>query len=281
MCQYEQALAAYDEAIQLCKMQGLPIFPEIALNRGSVFDYLGRFDDALSSYAEAKRLRHEQGLPDDPIIAMNRGNVFTTLERYDEAFAEYSEAQRLRKLQGLPADPLLTVSIGLLYYELERYVEALDSFAEADHIVKDQKFLPMPIILRSRGEVYHKLGLVKEASLAYEEAQQIIVLHGLPDDELLAELTGNLCLDQGRCNDALVHFISSERISRDQGIPIEPSLCFSFARCYFQLGMFSEAVLWSRLVDEYCGAVRFRNSDQFDQFKQQLADEVQRISRLK
>ena len=83
---YEEAIAAYDEAIKID-----PNDPDLWHNKGNQLANLGRYEEALSAYDEAIRLK-----PDYDYAWLNKGNQLENLERYEEAIAAYDEAIKLK-----------------------------------------------------------------------------------------------------------------------------------------------------------------------------------------
>lgn len=82
---YEEALAAYEEAIRLN-----PNDAESYKSKGSILYNLKRYEEALVAYGEAIRLD-----PTNASYHNNKGDAFDKLERYEEALAAYEEAARL------------------------------------------------------------------------------------------------------------------------------------------------------------------------------------------
>ncbi len=83
---YEEAIAAYDEAIKID-----PNDPDLWHNKGNQLANLGRYEEALSAYEEAIRLK-----PDYEAAWYSKGACLGNLGRYEEAIAAYDEAIKLK-----------------------------------------------------------------------------------------------------------------------------------------------------------------------------------------
>src|SRR5260370_1118829 len=81
-CRYEEALAAYEEAIRLEPKQAF-----VYVYRGTMLSSLARDEEALAAYEEASRLE-----PNNASIWRHIGDVLISLERPDEAKQAYARA---------------------------------------------------------------------------------------------------------------------------------------------------------------------------------------------
>ncbi len=113
---YEEALAAYEQAIQLDPK------PATAYSNKSVtLIYLNQYEDALAACSQAIRLD-----PNSAAAYSNMGSVLFTLKRYEEALAACEQAIQL--------DPKLATAYntkGSILVMLNRYEGALTAFEQA------------------------------------------------------------------------------------------------------------------------------------------------------
>ena len=148
--QYEQALAAYDRALEL-----RPDHATTLMNRGVTLDELERYDDALVDLNRALEFGSNDGdafnnrgvtldhlkrpadaladydralglRPNHAGTLMNRGVALASLKRYDEAFADLDRALDLR-----PSYADAFINRGNTFSLLERYAEAIADYSRA------------------------------------------------------------------------------------------------------------------------------------------------------
>ncbi|ROH93903.1 ATP-binding protein [Microcystis aeruginosa FACHB-524] len=119
---YEEAIAAYDEAIKID-----PNDPDLWHNKGNQLANLGRYEEALSAYEEAIRLK-----PDYEAAWLNKGNQLANLGRYEEALSAYDEAIRLK-----PDYEAAWFCKGSQLGNLGRYEEAIAAYDEAIKLKAD------------------------------------------------------------------------------------------------------------------------------------------------
>ena len=113
---YEEALAAYEQAIRLD-----PNYTYAYYGKGNALSDLKRYEEALAAYEQAIRLD-----PDDADYYHNKGIALNELKRHEEALAAYEQAIRL--------DPNYTYAYygkGFVLNELKRYKEAEQAFEKA------------------------------------------------------------------------------------------------------------------------------------------------------
>ena len=116
---YEDALAAYDQAIRLNPNDVLAYFAYV--NRGGAFYNLKRYEGALTAYNQAIRLD-----PNDADAYYNKGNSLFGLGRYEDALVAYEQAIRL--------DPNYAIAYynkGVALQRLNREREAQAAFKRA------------------------------------------------------------------------------------------------------------------------------------------------------
>ena len=82
---FEEALAAYDEAIAVAPGAIEPLY-----NRGNVFADLARFEEALASYDQALAIN-----ADAPVVLNNRGLVLEELNRLG-SIREFEKALKIK-----------------------------------------------------------------------------------------------------------------------------------------------------------------------------------------
>ncbi len=238
----DKSLAASERAEQLCREQGLPVFPGVALNRGNIYRLQGRFQEALAAYAEAERLHVEQGLPVQPTIANSRGNVFLMLGQYQAALAAYAESERLHREQGLPVFPGIAANRGMILSPLGRYEEALAAYAESERLHREQDLPLHPGMVQSRGNVFQSLGRYEEALECFAEAERLFVEQGLPVYPGIAGSRGIVFHKQGQFEKALAAFADSERQFIEQGLPVWPGIISKRAAALGKLGQYEAAL---------------------------------------
>src|SRR6266567_2635497 len=142
---YEEALAAYEQAIRLDPNDAL------AYNdKGNTLSALARYEEALTAYKQAIRLD-----PNYALAYSGKGSVLYNLERYEEALATYEQAIRLD-----PSNALTYNYKGDTLYKLKRYEEALAVYEHATHLDRNYAFT-------YKGDVLYELKRYEEALAAY------------------------------------------------------------------------------------------------------------------
>ena len=112
---YEEALAAYEQAIRLDPNDALAY-----RGKGDALYYLARLGEALAAYEQAIRLD-----PNDALAYRGKGFALFVLLRFEEALAAFEQAIRLD-----PNDALAYRGKGITFYILERFEEALAAFEQ-------------------------------------------------------------------------------------------------------------------------------------------------------
>ena len=110
---HEEALAAFDQAIYLDPTDAAPYY-----SKGIVLGKLGRHEEALAALEQAIRLD-----PTDAVASYSRGSALGELKRHEEALAAFDQAIRLD-----PTDAIAYYNKGLALANLERHEEALAAF---------------------------------------------------------------------------------------------------------------------------------------------------------
>ena len=116
MSKAEQALKAYDRAIQLN-----PEYAGAHFNRGVALQNLGRLEEAIKSYAKAIQLK-----PDYADAYNNRGATLKSLGQLEEALKSYNQAIQLK-----PDNASAYNNRGNALQGLSRLEEAIKSYYQA------------------------------------------------------------------------------------------------------------------------------------------------------
>ncbi len=150
---YEEALAAYEQAIRLDPNSA------VAYNgKGIALCDLERYEEALAAYEQAIRLD-----PNNAVTYRNKGHVLYDLKSYEEALAVYVQAIRL--------DPNFAnayIGKGIVLYGLKRHEEALAAYEQAIRL--DPNFANA---YNNKGIALNDLKRYKEAEQAFEKARQL------------------------------------------------------------------------------------------------------------
>jgi len=162
--QYEQAAAAYQEAIQLDNS------PKAHYNLGLLFDKQGQYEQAIRAYREAIRVK-----PDSPKAYYNLGLLYQKQGLYQQAAEAYRQAIRFG-----PDSPRAYNNLGVVYLIQGRYERAAQVYREAVQLAPDD-----PDLRFNLGMSYLSLG---EKESAYEQYE---ILRRL-DPELAARLLRRL-----------------------------------------------------------------------------------------
>lgn len=116
---YEEALAAYDQAIQLN-----PYCVEAYKDKGSTLYELRRYEEALAAFVRVTQLASK-----DADAWHSKGNVLYKLRRYNEALAAYTQAIQLH-----PENAVYHYNMGNILQFLGRFEEAYKAFATAKRL---------------------------------------------------------------------------------------------------------------------------------------------------
>jgi tetratricopeptide (TPR) repeat protein len=149
---YEEALAAYDQAIRLDPNDALTY-----RRKGNALYGLKRYEEALAAYEQAIHL--------DPNLAAtyyNKGIALRNLKRYEEALTALEQAIHLD-----PSDAHAYDNKGSALHHLKRYQEALFAYEQAIHLDPDNVDA-----YYGKGFTLEALGKKQEAQQAYERARQ-------------------------------------------------------------------------------------------------------------
>jgi len=189
---YEEALEAYDEAIEIDPVNG-------SLWKGKIFIELGRFEDALECFnrsieadpqsAESWYLkggvlvemgRYEEALfalnktieldPEDPNAWLDKGGVLRALGREDEAEMAITTAVEIYEntIGQNPNDADTWYHKGLALYTLGEYEEAVLSFDEAIELGAD-----FGRLWYHKGLASQALGRETDADAAFTRAREL------------------------------------------------------------------------------------------------------------
>src|SRR5260221_721836 len=147
---YEEALAAYEQAIRLD-----PNYTYAYLFKGNALSDLKRYEEALAAYEQAIRLD-----PDHTYYYYSKGNALSDLKRYEEALAAYEQAIHLD-----PDDADYYHNKGNALSDLKRYEEALAAYEQAIRLDPDDADY-----YHNKGIALNELKRHEEALAAYEQA---------------------------------------------------------------------------------------------------------------
>ncbi len=114
--QFDQAIADYDQAIQLQSNDA-----GFIVSRGNAYYYKGAFDRAIENYDEAIRLN-----PNLALAYGNRGNVHRRIGQLEQAIRNYDKA-----IQLTPDDAQIFADRGLAYEASGDTSQALRDFNKA------------------------------------------------------------------------------------------------------------------------------------------------------
>jgi tetratricopeptide (TPR) repeat protein len=146
--QYEEALAAFNRAIELDPEDTWAI-----AQRGDTHLVLERYEEALDDFSRAIERAIELDLDYGWAIAGLRGDTYRRLKRYDEALADFNRAIDLK-----PDEAESIANRGEIYRHMERYEEALDDFDRAIELDPNYAWA-----IASRGETYREMERYEEA----------------------------------------------------------------------------------------------------------------------
>ena len=149
---YEEALAAYEQAIRLD-----PNSASAYTGKGNALSDLKHYEEALAAYDQAIRLD-----PNFTYAYNGKGLVFRDLKHYEEALAAFEQAIRL--------DPDLAYAYnkGLVFRDLKRYEEALAAFEQAIRLDPNSASA-----YHNKGNALYNLKRHQEAEQAFEKARQL------------------------------------------------------------------------------------------------------------
>lgn len=123
---YEEALAAYDQAIKRAPSNGMfaGMFADYHSYRGSALQELKRHQEALDAYEHALQLN-----PNYADAYNGKGNALWSLERSEEALVAYERAIQLN-----PNNGMFHNNKGLLLKTMSRLAEAEQAFKKAQEL---------------------------------------------------------------------------------------------------------------------------------------------------
>jgi tetratricopeptide (TPR) repeat protein len=150
---YEQAVAAYSQALQLDSTS-----VSAYLKRGETYYELKRYDQALADYSQALHLA-----PTHVSAYFSRGNTYSVLQHYDQAVADYSQALRFAPTY-VPA----YLNRGRAYHQLKHYQKAIADYDHALQLDPKDK-----MAYHHRGNAYHRLQHYDQALVDYTQALRL------------------------------------------------------------------------------------------------------------
>ncbi|MEM9461482.1 MAG: tetratricopeptide repeat protein [Myxococcota bacterium] len=183
--EYEQALAAFEEALAIRAARLGPEHPHVASilnNMGIAHTDHGAYEPAKEDLQRALAIRETTLGPDHPKVAFclsNLGNVYVAQARYEEALEFHQRALEIREVALDPNHPELAVSlisVGIAHNGLGNYVDALAAHRRALFILEQRNGPDGPeiiVALNNVGNTYQSLGRYEEALAAYERSMVI------------------------------------------------------------------------------------------------------------
>jgi tetratricopeptide (TPR) repeat protein len=214
---YEEALAAYDQAIHLD-----PNFAIAYTGKGFVLDKLKRYEEALAAFNQTTRLD-----PYDVFAYINKGVALITLNRHEKALVIFEQAIRLD-----PSEALAYTSKGLALNGLKRYKEALAVFDQAIRLDPYDASA-----YTSKGLALNDLKRYKEALAVFDQA-----IHLDPNDAFAYAGKSNALFKFKRYKEALA--------ASEQAIRLDSSYALAYynkGTALFMLKRYEEA-LWSEPI---------------------------------
>jgi len=151
--QYDEALKAYDEALELD-----PTHQQSLFNKAVALQMLGRVAEALVCYDHAIQVN-----PSDSEIWGNRGIALRSLGRTEEAIESYYKGLGIN-----PSDSALWSNLGIALRSVGRVKEAIECYDKAIEINPRDAG-----VWSNKGVVLGSMGLLKEAIECYDKALAI------------------------------------------------------------------------------------------------------------
>ncbi len=135
-----------------------PTFIEAIRERGTVYDWLGKYQNALADYTLAIKLN-----PNDPKTYVNRAATYGKIGEYYKAIADLQYALKIN-----PDLPEVYSNLGLAYFYTKDYKKALESLKKAIELEPQN-----PASYFNRSLVY---GAMKKYDLALKDINKTIEL---------------------------------------------------------------------------------------------------------
>ncbi len=151
--EYDRAIAAYNEAIELN-----PNDYDAYNSRACAYDEQGEYDKAIQNYNRAIELN-----PNDADIYNNRGVAYYNISDIHRAFLDYNQAIKLN-----PNDPKVYVNRGVAYRKTGDYDKAIADYNQAIKLNPD--FVEA---YNNRGVVYYDIGDINRAIADFKKAMKI------------------------------------------------------------------------------------------------------------
>jgi tetratricopeptide (TPR) repeat protein len=197
---YGEALAAYERSLELD-----PNDHTAHYKKGLILRELGRDKEALAAYEEGIRV-----YPGLSWLHHARGDVLREMQRFDEALAAYEQAIKLE--EGGKPDPddaaLYYNNKGCVLLDLKRPDEALAAYNEAIRLKPDYG-----VAWRNTGDVLYELERAEEAVDAYKKAIELD-----PQDGYALQGLGDVLMQLGLFGQALAAYESVITIQPKEGL---------------------------------------------------------------
>jgi serine/threonine protein kinase len=166
---WEEALAAYEQAIQLGYESADTYFIQ-----GSILYDLKRLNEALMAYDRAIQLGYK-----DAVVHYRRGYILHLLERHEEALTAYEQAIQLD-----PTNASFYGGKGNVFRELKRYADAQQAYEEAIRLSPHT-----PIFHINRGDVLFTLKEFERSVDAYDQAIKVASKSGIKSKAYVGKAT--------------------------------------------------------------------------------------------
>jgi tetratricopeptide (TPR) repeat protein len=171
-----EAVAAYEEAIQLTEAQGAPRNAAVLrLQLGTTRLYQGHHGEAIQAYDEARQMFERLGEPVTVATAWHQiGMALRLAGSHEQAENAYLNARRIKAQLGDRSHEASTLGeLGNLYGSMGRFEDAVRYHREAAAIYADPAIRNLRMEGRSRANAAHllrKLGRLEEARREIERA---------------------------------------------------------------------------------------------------------------
>jgi tetratricopeptide (TPR) repeat protein len=154
MGEYDKALQAYDNAIQLN-----PEYAEAWANKGVALYNISEYSEAIQAFNKSISID-----PNKAWVWYASGSAYYKLGQYEMAINAYDEAINLNQKENRE-DANIWADKGYALYNIDKYPEALQAFNKSISIDPNKAW-----VWNAKGETYASLGYTNEALAAYDMA---------------------------------------------------------------------------------------------------------------